>query len=68
MSVRQFSVVPERDSDDEVWVTHVPALDHLPTYGHTREDTLEATIGYLETAAKSLLVNDVGCVCLRWRG
>lgn len=56
MSVRQFSVVLEWDSDDEVWVTHVPALGHLSTYGHTREAALEATreaiIGYLEAAAK----------------
>lgn len=56
MSMRQFSVVVEWDSEDEVWVTHVPALDHLSTYGHTREAALESTreaiVGYLEAAAK----------------
>ncbi|MGH3767035.1 MAG: type II toxin-antitoxin system HicB family antitoxin [Pseudonocardiaceae bacterium] len=56
MSDRQFSVVLEWDSDDELWVTQVPALDHLSTYGHTREAALEATreaiLGYLEVAAK----------------
>lgn len=56
MSMRQFSVVVEWDSEDELWVTHVPALDHLSTYGHTREAALESTreaiVGYLEAAAK----------------
>lgn len=56
MPTRQFSVVVEWDSDDEVWVTHVPALDHLSTYGHSREAALESTreaiAGYLEAAAK----------------
>ena len=56
MSMRQFSVVVEWDSEDEVWVTHVPALDYLSTYGDTRETALESTreaiVGYLEAAAK----------------
>jgi len=56
MSMRHFSVVVEWDSEDEIWVTHVPALDHLSTYGHTREAALESTreaiVGYLEAAAK----------------
>jgi hypothetical protein len=42
MSMRHFSVVVEWDSEDEIWVTHVPALDHLSTYGHTREAALSA--------------------------
>jgi predicted RNase H-like HicB family nuclease len=56
MSTWQFSVVVEWDRDAEVWVTHVPALDYLSTYGHTREAALEPTreaiLGYLEAAAK----------------
>lgn len=56
MSTQQFSVVVEWDSDAEMWVTHVPALDHLSTYGPTREaalkSTQEAIVGYLEAAAK----------------
>jgi predicted RNase H-like HicB family nuclease len=56
MSMRHFSVIVEWDSEDEIWVTHVPALDHLSTYGHTREAALESTreaiVGYLEAAAK----------------
>lgn len=43
MSTQQFSVVVEWDSDAEVWVTHVPALDHLSTYGPTREAALKST-------------------------
>ena len=56
MSMRQFSVVVEWDSEDEIWVTHVPALDYLSSYGDTREAALESTreaiVGYLEAAAK----------------
>ena len=39
-----------------MWVSYVPALNHLSTYGDTREDALaettEAIAGYLEAAAK----------------
>jgi predicted RNase H-like HicB family nuclease len=56
LSVRHFSVVVEWDNDDEVWVTHVQALDSLSSYGDTREAALESTreaiAGYLEAAAK----------------
>lgn len=56
MLVRRFSVVIERDGDDKVWVTHVPALGGLSSYGDTREAALESTreaiAGYLEAAAK----------------
>lgn len=56
MPVRHFSVVVEWDSDDKVWVTHVPALGGLSSYGDTRdaalESTREAIAGYLEAAAK----------------
>jgi len=52
--VRQYQVVLEWDPDDELWVTYVPALDHLSTYGETREKALEHTreaiLGYLEAA------------------
>jgi predicted RNase H-like HicB family nuclease len=55
MSVRHSSVV-EWDDDDKVWVTHVPAVGGLSSYGDTREDALESTreaiVGYLEAAAK----------------
>jgi predicted RNase H-like HicB family nuclease len=56
MSVRQFQTLLEWDADDKVWVTYVPALDYLPTFGETREQALdntkEAILGYLEAAAK----------------
>jgi predicted RNase H-like HicB family nuclease len=56
MSVRHFSVVVEWDNDDKVWVTHVPALDGLSSYGDTRdaalESTREAIAGYVEAASK----------------
>ena len=56
MSVRRFSVLLEYDSADEVWVSYVPALNHLSTYGDSREEALdqtkEAIAGHLEAAAK----------------
>lgn len=55
-AVRRFKVLMEWDPEDKVWVTYVPALGHLSTYGDTREGALaqtrEAIIGYLEAAAK----------------
>jgi predicted RNase H-like HicB family nuclease len=56
MAARRFQVEVEWDPDDEVWVTYVPALGHLSTYGDTREEALaqtrEAVLGYLEAASK----------------
>ncbi len=55
-TVRRFSVLLEWDSEDKVWVTYVPSLGHLSTYGETRDEALaqtrEAIVGYLEAAAK----------------
>lgn len=55
METRRFRVLVEWDADDEVWVTHVPALGRVSTYGDTRDDALrnthEAVLGYLEAAA-----------------
>lgn len=55
MTTRRFNVLVERDHDGELWVTYVPALGYLSTYGDTREEALERTreavIGYFEAAA-----------------
>ena len=54
MSTQTFTVLLEWDAEDHVWVTAVPALNFLSTYGDTREEALqqtrEAIIGYIETA------------------
>lgn len=59
MPLRRFAVIVEWDPADEVWVTYVPALGHLSTYGETRDEALEQTreavLGYLEAAAKERL-------------
>ena len=56
MTSRCFKVLIDYDADDNVWVTTVPALNYLSTYGDTREKALEQTreaiLGYLEAAAK----------------
>ncbi|MGB8910045.1 MAG: type II toxin-antitoxin system HicB family antitoxin [Candidatus Cybelea sp.] len=53
---RQFQVVIEHDPSENAWVTYVPALDHLSTFGNTRdealENTREAILGYIEAAEK----------------
>jgi predicted RNase H-like HicB family nuclease len=56
VTTRHFAVLLEWDQDDRVWVSYVPALNHLSTYGTTREEALartkEAITGYLEAADK----------------
>jgi predicted RNase H-like HicB family nuclease len=51
-----FHVLLERDPEAGVWVTHVPALNGLSTFGETRQEALdqtrEAILGYLEAAEK----------------
>ena len=46
----------EWDPEAEVWVSYVPLLNDLSTYGKTLEEvtemTQEAILGYLETAEK----------------
>lgn len=53
---RTFKVVMEWDPDDELWVTYVPTLGQLSTYGSTRDEALEMTreavLGYLEAVEK----------------
>jgi antitoxin HicB len=61
--VRRFKVVLEWDPDESLWVTYVPALNHLSTYGKTREaalvETREAILGYIEAAqAENLDIPD----------
>ena len=56
MTLRRFKVLVEWDPEDQVWVTLVPSLDHLSTYGDTGEEALEQTreaiLGYLEALGK----------------
>ena len=56
MTIRHFKVLLQWDPDSQVWVTYVPALDHVSTFGETREaaleNTREAILGYLEAAGK----------------
>ena len=59
MKRHRFKVLLEWDAEDSVWVTVVPSLNHLSTYGETRDEALaqtrEAILGYLEAAAKENL-------------
>ena len=56
MALQRFAVLLAWDNDSQVWVTYVPALGHLSTFGTTKEEALanteEAILGYLEAAAK----------------
>jgi len=57
---RRYHVLLEWDPEDEVWVTFVPALNDLSTFGETREEALantqEAIEGFFEAAAKEGIV------------
>lgn len=54
--MRHYQVLLEWDPEEHVWVTYVPVLNHLSTYGETREEALdhtrEAIHGYLEAAER----------------
>ncbi len=54
---RHFKVLIEHDTSEGVWVTSVPSLNWLSTYGDSREQALEETrdaiVGYFEAAAKA---------------
>jgi len=56
MTTHRFKVLLEWDAKSQAWVTYVPALDHLSTFGETRDEALastrEAILGYLEAAQK----------------
>lgn len=56
MKTRRFKVLVEYDAAEKVWVTYVPSLNYLSTFGESREEALENTreaiLGYLEAAAK----------------
>ena len=53
---QHFQVLVEWDPEDRVWVTQVPALNSLSTFGDSRAEALantrEAIEGYPEAAAK----------------
>ena len=53
---RHYQVWLEWDEAEGLWVTFVPALSYLSTYGETRdealENTQEAIQGYIEAAEK----------------
>ena len=59
MTTRRFQVVLEWDAEESVWVSYVPALNHLSTYGATKDEALaetrQAILGYLEAAEKEHL-------------
>jgi len=55
-SERDWDVTLEWDDDGQGWVTFVPVLNNISTFGNTREEALdrthEAIRGYLKAAAK----------------
>jgi predicted RNase H-like HicB family nuclease len=55
-SVHHYNVLLEWDPDDETWISYVPDLNYLSSFGDTRTEALsntrEAILGYLEAAAK----------------
>ena len=64
-----FKIVLEWDAEDHVWVSHVPELGDISTYGDTVEEaiaqTREAILGYLETAAEQQIPLPDGAAVLR---
>jgi len=56
VTTQHYQVLLERDFEEGLWVTFVPALNGLSTFGETKDEALantrEAILGYLEAAAK----------------
>ncbi len=56
IKTRLFKVLLEWDNEEQVWVTYVPTLNYISTFGETKEEALantkEAILGYLEAATK----------------
>ena len=54
MTVRRYEVVLEFDREAGAWVTYVPALDNISTFGNSRDEaisnTRELIEGYIEAA------------------
>lgn len=54
MQTRTYTFTVMWDADESVWVTFVPDLDNLSTWGETRDEaiahTREAIEGYIEAA------------------
>ena len=52
----RYNVLLEWDATEQVWVSYVPSLNWLSTFGATREaaldQTREAVLGYLEAIEK----------------
>lgn len=57
MTTQRYHALLQWDSESGVWVTYVPVLNGLSTFGETRKEALdntrEAILGYLEAARKS---------------
>ena len=58
-ATRRFKVLLKWDAEAHAWVTYVPVLGNLSTFGDTRdeafEQTREAILGYLEAAESEVL-------------
>jgi len=56
MELHHYHVLLEWDPEADAWVTYVPSLNHLSTFGESKEEALENTreaiLGYLEAAEK----------------
>ena len=37
MPIRHYKVLLEYDPQEKLWVTYVPAMDYLSTFGETRD-------------------------------
>ncbi|MDD5748997.1 MAG: type II toxin-antitoxin system HicB family antitoxin [Actinomycetota bacterium] len=52
----EYKVIVEFDPDEKCWVTFVPSLDDISTWGRSKEEALsntrEAIEGYLEALKK----------------
>jgi len=69
VTTRTFKVVLQFDGESDTWVSYVPDLDNISTYGDSEQEALDNTreliVGYLEAAAKEGVALPAPAVALR---
>lgn len=67
---KHFRIILEWDEEEKVFITYVPVLNNLSTFGDTKEEALkntrEAIIGYIEAAQKEGIPVEEDSGAIEW--
>ncbi len=65
MRTREYAFYMAWDADEGVWVTHVPDLNGLSTYGETPEEAVVMTQEAIELYLETITVPSLALVTIR---